>query len=322
MPYGSSRPTRGIWLTAAEIGRLPLEGEAWDAMNTYAMESWGAPALNDQNDKHDVHVLAGALVAVRLDDRALADRVADALVQVTGSEFDRVLPVSRNLVSYVIAADLIGYESQEFSGWLADILEQEAQSRASIRTLMESALRDPSNQGSHSRAAALAIGLYVDDDELVAEVASRFHDWLGRTGDGFIFGERSWQADSDVPVGVNPAGSVIDGLSVDGVLPDDQRRSGEFSTHPQPENYVWEAMQGATVTAEILSRFGYNAWAWEDEAMLRAVTWLHEVVNYPAEGDDTWQPWILNRAYDEEFPVQSPTRPGKNMAFADWTHGS
>ena len=40
-----------------------------------------------------------------------------------------------------------------------------------------------------------------------------------------------------------------------------------------------------------------------------------------ATGDDTWQPWILNKAYKANFPT-SAAKPGKNMAWTDWTHGS
>ena len=63
-----------------------------------------------------------------------------------------------------------------------------------------------------------------------------------------------------------------------------------------------------------------NAWSWQDNAILRAVTWLHEHADYPAEGDDTWQPWLINAAYSTSFPTTA-ARSGKNMGYTDWTHG-
>ena len=75
-------------------------------------------------------------------------------------------------------------------------------------------------------------------------------------------------------MGINPKGGQIDGHSVDGVLPEDQRRSGGFSWPPPKENYVWGALQGATFQAQMLSRQGYDAWHWSDSAILRALTWL------------------------------------------------
>ena len=83
-----------------------------------------------------------------------------------------------------------------------------------------------------------------------------------------------------------------------------------------------EALQGAVVQAELLSRAGYDAWEWGDRAILRAFRWLHEEAAYPAEGDDTWQPHLVNRAYRTAFPAPIPSRPGKGMGFSDWTHAA
>ena len=68
---------------------------------------------------------------------------------------------------------------------------------------------------------------------------------------GFEYGDLSWQADPTKPVGINPVGAKRDGHSIDGVLPDDQRRSGGFVWPPTKENYVWEALQGAIAQAVI-----------------------------------------------------------------------
>jgi hypothetical protein len=91
---------------------------------------------------------------------------------------------------------------------------------------------------------------------------------------------------------------------------------------PPKENYVWEALQGAVVQAQLLSRtaIGYGlAWQWEEQALLRAVRWLHDVCKYPASGDDRWIPWLVNRAYGTSFPAGVGSV-GKNMGFTDWTH--
>jgi hypothetical protein len=103
-------------------------------------------------------------------------------------------------------------------------------------------------------------------------------------------------------------------------LPDDQRRAGSFTWPPPKENYVWGALQGAIVAAELLERAGYPAWEWQDKALLRAVTWLHEQANFPASSDDEWQPWLVNYAYNANFPAQNPAHAGKGMGWTDWTH--
>ena len=104
------------------------------------------------------------------------------------------------------------------------------------------------------------------------------------------------------------------------MLPDDQRRAGGFTWPPQKENYVWEALQGAVVEAHLLSRAGYDAWNWSNKAMLRSVNWEYNVNNFPATGDDTWEIWMVNRAYGSSFAVSS-CNTGKNMGYTDWMFG-
>lgn len=46
---------------------------------------------------------------------------------------------------------------------------------------------------------------------------------------------------------------------------------------------------------------------------------LNDICNFPASGDDTWIPWVVNKYYNEKFKTE-PVKIGKNMAFTDWTH--
>jgi hypothetical protein len=89
---------------------------------------------------------------------------------------------------------------------------------------------------------------------------------------------------------------------------------------PPRENYVWEALQGAVAQAVILHRAGHDAFDWGDRALLRAVEWLHQHAQYPAEGDDEWVPHVINHFYGTDFPAPLPANPGKNIAWTDWTH--
>lgn len=148
-----------------------------------------------------------------------------------------------------------------------------------------------------------------------------FQGWLGdrKIYAGFQYGALDWQSDPQHPVGINPPGAMIQGHSVDGVLPDDQRRSGKFVWPPPKENYVWEALQGAVVQAHIASRFGFGAWAWSSKAILRALFWLHDVCKFPATGDDLGTVWLANYHLGTSFPTKSPTTAAKNVTALDWT---
>jgi hypothetical protein len=48
--------------------------------------------------------------------------------------------------------------------------------------------------------------------------------------------------------------------------------------------------------------------------------WLPSEADFPATGDDTWLPHVVNRAYGTIFPAPIPARPGKAIGFSDWTH--
>jgi len=168
-----------------------------------------------------------------------------------------------------------------------------------------------------------AVAAYLGDREELERAAAVLRGFLGDRSayHGFRYGDLSWQADARFPVGVNPFGALKQGHSIDGVLPDDQRRGGPFQWPPPRENYVYEALQGVLVQAVILHNAGYDVWSWGDRALLRAFTWLHDQAAFPAKGDDTWQPHLVNFYYGTHFPAPVPARPGKNVGWTDWTHG-
>src|SRR3977135_4144332 len=98
------------------------------------------------------------------------------------------------------------------------------------------------------------------------------------------------------PGGGEPGGGAPKGgHNVDGVLPDDQRRGGSFTWPPFCENYVWTALQGASLQTELLSRAGYPARAKGSQALRRTLPWLYTEAACPAVGDDLSTVWIVNR---------------------------
>jgi hypothetical protein len=128
---------------------------------------------------------------------------------------------------------------------------------------------------------------------------------------GFSYGDLSWQCDPSKPVGINPAGCTKEGHSIDGVLPEEQRRASAFTWPPPQENYVYGGLQGALVQAVILRRAGYDVFEWQNQALLRAFRWLHTQAQFPATGDDTWEPHIINYYYSHvlaSFPARGSTR--------------
>lgn len=317
-----SIPTDGLWVARGHLLSLPRSGPAWEALAERAREPAGAPDLSDQDDPTNVRVLAKALYAARTGDAGMAREVEEACERVQGTESGAdALAVSRELMSYVLAADLVGLDGgarERFAQWLRALRPRSFQGR----TLRSTHEDRPNNWGTHAGASRIAVAAYLGDVGEIERAARVFRGWTGEP-DGwqqFDFGALWWQADPQRPRAVNPVGALRAGHPIGGVLPDDQRRGGPFTWPPPRENYVYEALQGAVAQAVLLERLGYDAWSWGDRAVLRAFRWLHEHADYPAQGDDTWQPHVVNRAYQMDFPAPVPSRPGKAVGYADWTH--
>lgn len=327
--------TSGVWISPAEIARLPMSGSAWNSMLSEANSSCGSVDLTDQEQTTNVCIMAKALVFARTGETRYRSAVISALREiVTASTYNgRALALGRELIAYVIAADLIdlrNYDPDLEASFRSELRSlRRTYTTGAASDLIDCHEKRPNNWGSHCGATRAAIAVYLGDDADLARTAQVFKGYLGDRAAyaGFAYGgsvtspDLSWQCDPNRPVGINPVGCTRNGLSLDGVLPDDQRRGGEFTTNPPKENYVWEALQGLLAQAVILHRAGYDVWEWEDRALLRATGWLHDVVDYPAEGDDTWQPHIMNRYYGTSLPAPVPSRPGKNVGWTDWTHG-
>jgi hypothetical protein len=316
--------TGGIWISVEEVMALPTSGPAWERVLAVAMQDPGAPNLSDQDQDHNVMVLAKALVCVRLDDAARCDEVRAAVMDAIETENGgRTLALGRELLAYVVAADLVGLPETDdaiFRAWLADVIHEELEGRTLVTTHEDR----PNNWGTHAGASRVAVAVYLDDEAEIDRCAVVFRGWLGDRDAyaGFAYGESWWQSDPRNPVGINPMGATIMGQNVDGVLPDDQRRAGPFAWPPPQENYVYEALQGSIAQAVILHRLGYDVWSWQDQALLRAYLWLHQQASYPAAGDDTWQMHLVNHYYGTSLPAPELAAPGKNIGWTDWTHAA
>ena len=79
-------------------------------------------------------------------------------------------------------------------------------------------------------------------------------------------------------------------------------------------------IEGALATAIMLERANVPAFDFQTSALRRAFVWLHDQAKFPAVGNDTWQPHVINFMYGTTFPAPVPSQPGKIVGFTDWTH--
>jgi len=282
---------------------------------TWAAKTASSPSISDQDDPDNVITLAQALVYARTGDQAMRSKVITALGRVQTSSVGRALALGRELGAYVLAADYIGYRDPAFGAWVSRMRTVATSGGpASLTSCSEVRLN---NWQTWCLASRLIASTYLGDATDVSRSVAVFRGWLGDRSQyvGFDPGDTSWQCDPAKPVGINPP-CVKLGFDIGGVLPDDQRRGGSFSTDPPCENYVWEAIQSVTLTATVLSEAGYPAFDWSDRAIVRAFDWLY-ANDCPATGDDTGSPWVPNHYAGTDFAT-SAANPGKGWGYQDW----
>jgi hypothetical protein len=317
--FGTSQ---NLWISRDVLTALPTSGEPWDRLVADATGNWGSANIADQNSHHDVYTLAGALYAVRMNDTGMRNKVVTEIESAVGTEVGgRTLALARNLTGYVLAADLVGHNSAQFSAWVASVRFTELDGRTLISTHEDR----PNNWGTHAGAARIAADRFLGDDADLAQAAAVFRGFLGDRSayTGFRFGDSEWQADESAPMPINPLGSTKGGFIVDGAIVDDIRRCECSVTSPAPqENYQWEAMQGIVGQAELLRREGYgDAWHWSDSAIQRAVDFLYEQADFPAEGDDTFVTFLVDANLGTSSSKGSSDNKGKSIGYTGWTHG-
>src|SRR5262245_8759542 len=281
-PAGATVAVHGeMWISRAEMARLPLFGPAWDAVKAAADGDLGTPDISDYTSNHDVQTLAVALVWARTSFEPYRQKARDAIMSAIGTEAGTSVAVqpARNTVSYVLAADLIRLREFDPEGdarlrdWLGELRHVEWPDGSIVEKDNERA----NNHGRMAGATRAAIAVYLGDQVEREAAAAVFRGFLGDRDayDDFHWEhDLSWQADPSHPVGINPPDSSIAGFPVDGALPEEMRRGCSFALPPCPATYAWEALQGAFTEAGILSRAGYVVFNWEDRALLRAVLFL------------------------------------------------
>jgi len=302
------------------VAGLPTSGPAWAALLSRASQSASSPTISDQDDPDNVTVLAQALVYARTGDAAMRSKVLTALAKVQSSSVGRALALGRELGAYVLAADYIGYRDPAFVSWVSRM--RTVATSGGPSSLIACHEQRPNNWGTWCGASRVIADLYLGD---VGDLDKAVKVWRGYLGDrsqyaGFSYGDTSWQADPSKPVGINPKGATKSGHSIDGVIPDDQRRGGSFRWPPPCENYVHEALQGVTLAATILRENGTDIWVASDDAIRRSYDWLY-ANGCPADGDDSSTPWTVNHYTGASFPTDLPSSPGKGFGFTDWLFG-
>jgi hypothetical protein len=329
----SASSGEGILLSREELMALPTSGPAWNAIMARVEDPFGGSYRLGSRDDSNKDVLAHALAGARLDDAALKGFVRDKIDELTTARRDKkdVLGTLRHLQTYVISADLIDLASFDadldarFREWLAAEIRADYTGGGGGGSVISTHDRKPNNFGTHAGATRIAAALYLGDDEELRAARDVWYGWA--TGDPeYVPADRiwtgtDWQCDEDRPVGINPDGCMRDGNSIDGVLPEDQERCGDYDWPPCETNYIHGATDGMTLAFWMLARQGENPWEWGDRAALRQMEWKYEVGQPPYDGY-RWQIPVIEAAYGVDLAGNDATATSTNFGYADWWAGA
>lgn len=321
--------TNGIWISAAELAKRPMSGAAWKHVKDTADSSLGAADLYDQDSRHPLQTMAVALVYARTGQTSYRKKAADAVISIiTSSSQGRSLGLGRNLAAYVIAADLVdlaGYDATKDAKFRDFLKKVRFWKNLEGRTLVQCHEVRPNNWGTMCGASRIAADLYLGDK---TDLASAVEVYKGFIGDRsayakFKFGSDafSWMCDTSNPRPLNPAGCKKDGHDLSGAAVDDVRRGGTYTWPPNATHYAWGGFSAAAAQAELLYRAGYDAYNWQDKAILRGMKFLATAMASSESNATEWLPWLVNYRYKTSFSTQLPVGRGRLISFTDWTHG-
>jgi len=325
----SAAGSKGILLSPAELMALPTSGPGWDAIMARIKSPYGGSYTLGTRDESNKDVLANALAGARLNNAAYKAFARDKIAHMMAAPRNTgdVLGTLRHLQTYIISADIIDLASFDpalngkFRTWLANEIRANYSGGGGGGSVISIHNKKPNNFGTHAGATRIAAALYLGD---AAELKAARDVWYGwATGDPAYTPQTrtwtgtSWQCDSSHPRGINATGCSRSGVSLDGVIPEDQERCGEFSQTPCATNYIQGATDGMTLSFWMLARQGENPWAWGDRAALRQMKWKYASGQAPYSGF-RWQIPVIEKAYGIDLAGNAPTATSTNFGFADW----
>jgi hypothetical protein len=325
----SGAGSQGILLSRAELMALPTSGPGWDAIMARIKSPYGGSYTLGARDDSNKDILANALAGARLNNAAYKAFARDKIARMMAAPRNTgdVLGTLRHLQTYIISADIIDLASFDpalngkFRTWLANEIRVNYSGGGGGGSVISTHDKKPNNFGTHAGATRIAAALYLGDANELKAARDVWYGWA--TGDPAYTPQTrkwtgtSWQCNSSKPSGINATGCSRNGVSLDGVIPEDQERCGEFSQTPCATNYIQGAADGMTLSFWMLARQGENPWAWGDRAALRQMKWKYASGQAPYSGF-RWQIPVIEKAYGIDLPGNAPTATSTNFGFADW----
>ena len=313
-----------IFISRADLMRLPTSGAAWDGVMAKANEN-ATPNICDQDNKADINAMAAGIVYARTGNEAYKTKVITLINKAMASQRDNcynaVLAIGRQLGGYVLAADFVGYRDPSFTNWLAMIMDREIGGHSRWHVLRFTAYDTANNWGTHALASVTATDIYLN------RTADIEKDWKVFSSYGVPYGwpfnktsdyNQQWSciptgSTGKLPIAINSP-CVSNGVNLDGAPVEDSSRSafGSYSS------YIHESMQGFVAMAQLWERTGRPGWTVNNAQICRSLQFATRAGRLNDYSVDFSAAYMGNAFCGLNLPTKSPANNGRMFAFGDY----
>lgn len=232
----------------------------------------------------------------------------------TLSAADNSLAAGRCLAPVAIALDLV--DSTVHDAWLVTARDTNYANFGSI-VYPGGAAAKANNHGSASDMSVAAIDLHLGqishlETKVIPVVRQRLGDNMGIN---LNFGSGCFGSAGEVVVG--RPGTTCDGVNLDGLLIEEQRRASPF---PNCANYNFGASGQFLLTAKLLTVAGYPVQTWGNDGFERIFK-AFDRLNCQPSGDDQWQGHLALDLFDTQY-INLGIGDGKSFGITDFLWGN
>lgn len=344
-PIATATPNPGgssdyLIINRNDLINLPTNNASWNSLKSAADASGGTPDLCNQNTRnHPGTTLAAALVYARTGDQNYYNKARSMIFAAmptlkypcTYNPSNGALSLGRQLGAYVIAADLIKLNDNNFNSWLRTARDANVgdTSHPTWRSLRSTARTSASNWSTFCLASLIAADRFLGDTAMLNE------DWNIFKGYGTPFGwnftktgdyNEAWTCvpsdsgrSSILPIAINTS-CVKSGYNLDGGFVEDNSRT----SFPTVGNYPAEDAQGLVLQALLLSRAGFDGWGVNNQQVKRNALFRERFGNLNYSNADYYVQWMINKFYglNQAKVAAGSVGFGRVFGYADWLFGN
>lgn len=335
-------PVSGIWTSAENLYGKSESCPAFTVLLVEAQKDTASPCIHNPEDPTPNRVLAKAIAYAKTGNPAYRQQVEQTLNTLVSMGYTGcngnpayeggkkiTLSWARNLAGYVMAADLIGYQSAAFNTYLTDVSQNWVgeETYATGPKTMKQMFEARQDSWSKWAAASLsAVYRYLGNNAEMANLRQHLLAKLYGPVPATVteYGQTDWYLASpavvpDIPE-IMPVGAAktcpqnlgqvpLFQVDLNGLQPQEMKIGGACAFNPVYTNSPWDGIEGLVVAGRIFERAGIPIWQEGNKGLMRAGGALEERLGaqsdvWQASNDEAWALVFLDAAYGSRWAAR------------------